>query len=331
VSSRILRQVRRAPEDGRSWHRDPRSAGELPSLPVAPAPQIAEAPRTISECEYRQFQALVEQEAGIHLGPGKKALLVSRLRRRLVALGLASFSAYYDLVTCPDSAERVRMLDAISTNETRFFREAWQFEFLQQTAFPRWLAEEKAGRRPRQVRAWSAACSTGEEPYSLGMVLLDHFPPGSGWGLTVLASDLSTRVLERAALGAFPNEDAKEIPPAYLRRFMLRGTRSEEGRMRVVPVLRDIVTFRHINLNAAAYPVQGPFDLIMCRNVLMYFEPAVRLRIAAALLDLLAPEGYLFLGHAESLGGFPERARHVGPAIYAHGASAHWSRKDARA
>lgn len=200
-------------EDGRSWHRDRRSVEDAPSLWVGPGAQVEEAPRTISEREYRQFQSLVEQEAGIHLGPGKKALLVSRLRRRLVELRLASFSAYYDLVAGSDSAERVRMLDAISTNETSFFRETRQFEFLQQTVFPRWLADEKAGRRPRTIRAWSAACSTGEEPFSLGMVLLDRFPPGSGWVLTILASDISTRVLAKAALGAFPIEDARGIPP----------------------------------------------------------------------------------------------------------------------
>jgi chemotaxis protein methyltransferase CheR len=317
VSLRVLRQGSHTPE-GRSAHGDTPAVDDLASSWAPPAAAGAEAPRTISEREYRQFQALVEREAGIHLGSGKKALLVSRLRRRLVELRLASFSAYYELVTAADSAERIRMLDAISTNETSFFREARQFEFLRQTVLPRWLADEKAGRRPRQIRSWCAACATGEEPFSLGMVLLDHFPPGSGWGLTILASDISTRALASAALGSFPIEDAKEIPHGYLQRFMLRGTRSQEGRMRVAPALQEIVAFRRVNLNAPAYPVQGPFDLILCRNVLMYFEPAVRVRIATALLDLLAPEGYLFLGHAESLGGFSERARHVGPAIYVH-------------
>jgi chemotaxis protein methyltransferase CheR len=324
VSSRVLRQGSHAPE-GRSAYGATPAVDDAPSSWMPSVAADAEAPRTISEREYRQFQALVEREAGIHLGPGKKALLVSRLRRRLVELRLVSFSDYYDLVTAADSGECIRMLDAISTNETSFFREARQFEFLQQTVLPRWLADEKAGCRPRQIRAWCAACATGEEPFSLGMLLLDRFPPGSGWALTILASDISTRALARAALGSFPIEDAKEIPRAYLQRFMLRGTRSQKGKMRVAPALQDLVTFRRINLNASAYPVQGPFDLILCRNVLMYFEPAVRIRIATALLDLLAPEGYLFLGHAESLGGFSERARHVGPAIYAHEARAQGS------
>jgi chemotaxis protein methyltransferase CheR len=306
------------PEDGRSWRRNRRPIDDPPPPLAAAGAQDAEPPRTISDGEFRQFQTLIEREAAIHLGPGKKALLVSRLRRRLVELRLASFSAYYDLVTRADSAECIRMLDAISTNETRFFRETRQFEFLRETVLPRWIADESAGRRARKIRVWSAACSTGEEPFSLGMALLDRFPPGSGWVPTILASDISTRVLEEAALGAFPIEDAREIPPAYLRRFMLRGTRSQQGKMCVSPTLRDIITFRRVNLNAAVYPVQGPFDLILCRNVLMYFEPATRTRIATGLLDLLTPGGYLFLGHAESLGGFSERARHVGPAIYVH-------------
>jgi chemotaxis protein methyltransferase CheR len=311
VSSRVAWGSGGPPDGGGSSVRDSSPLGRWPDAPGS------EAPRSISEHEYRQFQVLVEREAGIHLGPEKRALLVSRLRRRLVELRLPSFSAYYHLVIKGDTDERIHMLDAISTNETSFFREARQFAFLQETVFPHWASEERAGRRPRRVRAWSAACSTGEEPYTLGMVLLDHFPPGSGWTLEILASDISTRALAAAALGAFPIEDAKEIPPSYLRRFMLRGTRQQQGRMRVASVLRDLVTFRRINLHAPAYPVQDHFDLIFCRNVLMYFEPAARMRTANALLDLVAPGGYLFLGHAESLGGLSERGKHVGPATYA--------------
>jgi chemotaxis protein methyltransferase CheR len=311
VSSRVARGSGRPPDGGGSSGHDTSPLGRWPDA------LGFEAPRSISAYEYRQFQALVERESGIHLGPEKQDLLVNRLRRRLVELRLPSFSAYYHLVSSGDTDERIRMLDAISTNETSFFREAHQFAFLQETVFPRWASEERAGRRARRIRAWSAACSTGEEPYTLGMVLLDRFPPASGWTLEILASDISTRVLAAAALGSFPIEDTKEIPPSYLRRFMLRGRRLQQGRMSVTSALRDLVTFRRINLHAPAYPVQDHFDLILCRNVLMYFEPVARLRTANALLDLVAPGGYLFLGHAESLGGSSERGKHVGPATYA--------------
>ncbi len=297
----------------------PGSAAEehLPPA-ILSAVEADDVPRTISRHEYRLFQALVEKEAGIHLGPEKLALVVSRLRKRLIALGLRTYGAYYRLVNREDPAERVRMLDCISTNETSFFREARQFDFLKEQVLPRWSAEEQAGRRGRRIRVWSAACSTGEEPYSLGMVLLDRVPAGSGWAISILASDLSTRALDLAALGTFPIEDAKDIPPEYLRRFMLRGTRLQTGRMRVTPALASLVTFRRINLNDRTYPAQGPFELIFCRNVLMYFDPQVRQRVVGGLLDLLAPGGYLFLGHAESLSGVSERARHVGPAVYVY-------------
>jgi chemotaxis protein methyltransferase CheR len=275
-----------------------------------------EAPRRIAEHEFRRFQTLIEREAGIHLGPDKEALLVGRLRRRLVALGLRSYSEYYRLVSGDDPAECVRMLDSISTNETSFFREPRQFAFLTERAFPRWIAEAANGSRPRRLRAWCAACSTGQEPYSLAMALLDHLAP-AGWTLEVLASDLSTQVLNRAALGTYPIEDAKEIPLDYLRRFMLRGKRLQQGLMRTTPAVREVVTFRRINLNDAVYPVQGPFDLVLCRNALMYFDLSVRRRVVDRLLDLLAPGGYLFLGHAESLTGLSERGHSVGSAIYA--------------
>jgi chemotaxis protein methyltransferase CheR len=283
--------------------------------PSAPS-YAAEQPRPIAEHEFRRFQALIAREAGIHLGPDKKALLVGRLRRRLVGLGLRSYSEYYHLVSAGDPSECVRMLDLISTNETSFFREPRQFAFLKEHVLPRWIAEAATKQRARRLRAWSAACSTGKEPFSLAMVLLDHLAP-SGWTLEVLASDLSTQALKKAALATYPIEDAKEIPRHYLHRFMLRGRMSQQGQMRTAPAVREIVTFRRINLNDATYSIQGPFDLILCRNVLMYFELAVKTRVLDQLLDLLAPGGYLFLGHAESLAGLSGRARAVGPAIYA--------------
>jgi chemotaxis protein methyltransferase CheR len=315
----------RSEDDAQS--QPPRRRRSRPALPPAVGAPFGDAASvalgidssgTITEREYRQFQALVERESGIHLGPEKKALLVGRLRRRVIALGLGSFSAYYRLVTEDDPDERVRMLDSISTNETSFFREPRQFDFLQEHVLPAWTAEGLSGKRQRRIRAWSAACSTGEEPFSLAMILLDRFPAGSGWAVEVLGSDLSTRVLAKAETATWPVEKVKEIPQSFLRRYMLRGTRSQQGKMRATAILRETVAFRRVNLNESAYPVQGPFDLIFCRNVLMYFAPVVCKRVVHRLLDLLAPWGYLFLGHAESLSGLSERARNVGPAVYQH-------------
>ena len=256
----------------------------------------------LSDREFSNLRGLIEREAGIHLTNAKKALVVARLSRRLRALGLPSFASYYEWVTGPGgAAERVHMLDAISTNETSFFREHKHFDFLEKVVLPAWRDEAAANRRPRCVRAWSAGCSTGEEPYSLAMVLLKQLPPSAGWQIDVLATDLSTRVLDRARTGIWPIEKAESIPGEYRRAFMLRGVRAQEGTMKVGPELRAVVRFAHLNLHAESYPVPRNCDLVFCRNVLIYFDQTTRTRITDRLVGHLQPGGYLFLGHAETL------------------------------
>jgi chemotaxis protein methyltransferase CheR len=270
--------------------------------------------RPISEREFTLFQALIVRDAGIYLAPAKKALLVGRLTKRLRALGLTSFGAYYQrIVEEDDRDERVQMLDCIATNETHFFREPRQFEFLERQVIPVWKE-----RGPRVLRVWSAGCSTGEEPYSLAMMLLHHFPPGSGRHIEILATDISTRALGRAEEAVWPLDKAAEIPIAYRRAFMLRGTASQEGRMRAAPEIRSLVRFERLNLNEERYPVRGPFHLIFCRNVLIYFQMETKLKVIHRLLDVLAPDGLLFLGHAESLNAVTDRVATVVPTVYAH-------------
>jgi chemotaxis protein methyltransferase CheR len=269
------------------------------------------------EREFALFQALVEEEAGIHLGPSKQALLVGRLSRRVRALGLTSFGAYYRFVTTRGhEAERVRMLDCLCTNETHFFREPEHFEFLRQRVLPEWTRRAERGLMGRRVRVWSAGCSTGEEPYSLAMVLLSHFPPGSGWEVEVLATDLSTWALERAKQGLWRLEKAADIPPPLLRAFMLKGVRSQEGWMKAGPEVREVLRFARVNLSDERSWPAGPFEFIFCRNVLIYFGAPARARALNALLRRLPPMGHLFLGHAESLTGSTEFARCVAPNIY---------------
>ncbi len=270
----------------------------------------------LSRAEFELFQKLIHREAGIFLSESKRALLVGRLSRRLKDLGLASFAEYHRYVTERDPAEKVRMLDCVSTNETHFFREPQQFAFLEQHIIRDWWADKQ---RRRRIRAWSAACSTGEEPYSLAMTLLSYFPPESGWEIEILASDLSTRVLDRARRGVWPLERAAEIPEPHLKRFMLRGTRSQEGKMKVGPELASLVHFERVNLNAETYPVTGRFDLVFCRNVLIYFDAAAKQRVIRQLVSHLEPDGYLFLGHAESVLGAAGSLRRVGPTIYSAG------------
>jgi chemotaxis protein methyltransferase CheR len=290
----------------------PRGDGHRPGRePAGPPPGVPPA-LAVSDRDFARFQRLIHDEAGIWLAPVKKALLVGRLARRLRDLGLDGYGEYYERVVA-DEAERIRMLDCICTNETHFFREPKHFEFLSGRVFPAWRDEADAGRRPRRVRVWSAACSTGEEPYTLAMVLLAAFP--SGWELEVLASDLSTKVLDRAAAGVWPIEKAKEIPEQHLKAYMLRGYGAQEGLMKAGPEIRGLVRFARVNLVGDGWPA-GPFDLVFCRNVLIYFDRPGKVKVVDRLLEKLDPAGYLFLGHAESLGGFTSSARPVLPTIY---------------
>jgi chemotaxis protein methyltransferase CheR len=269
----------------------------------------------VGDRAFAQFQTLIQREAGIWLAPVKRALLVGRLTRRLRALGLDSFDDYYERVLA-DPDERVRMLDHITTNETHFFREPRHFEILAEHVFPRWREEANRGERARRVRVWSAACSTGEEPYSIAMSLLRAFPPGSGWELEILATDLSTRVLERAREAVWPIDKSREIPAGDLKAFMLRGTGTQEGFMKAGPELRALVRFARLNLVDPIDRSVGEFDVVFCRNVLIYFDPPTKERVVGGLLGRLARDGYLFLGHAESLSGLALPVRSETPTVY---------------
>ena len=273
--------------------------------------------RPLTDREFKLFQSLIHQEAGIYLSEVKKALLVGRLSRRIRELGLDSFEAYYrHVVDGPNPTERVELINNICTHETQFFREPRQFEFLEQTLAPQWRAEAEAGTRPKQIRAWSAACSSGEEPVSMAMSLLYHFPASAGWTVEVLATDISTRVLDKARAATWPIERAGQIPPAYLKRFMLRGTGEQQTKMRAGPEIRSVVRFQQLNLQADSYAVGDGFDLIFCRNVLIYFNAVSKEHVVSRLLGRLAESGLLFLGHAESLTGMRDQPRAVIPTVY---------------
>ena len=202
----------------------------------------------ITDQEFSVFQKLIYREAGIYLAPYKKALLEARLSKHIRELGLTDFSAYYKYVVKENPGEELaRLLDYVSTNETHFFREPRQFEFLENDAFAQWSAKVAAGIAAKRIRIWSAGCSTGEEPYSIAMLLLEHFPRDDGWELEILATDLSTRVLQWAKNGTWSIEKAKEIPDKYLKRFMLKGIGSQEGQMKARPEVSSMIQFERLN------------------------------------------------------------------------------------
>lgn len=261
--------------------------------------------------EFRLLQSFVHRETGIFLSDQKRALLVGRLAPRVRALDLPSFSAYLDRVSS-DPIALGEMIDSVCTNETSFFREPKQFAFLENEIVPAWRAAAGEGRRQRQVRVWSAACSTGEEPYSIAMSLAGTLPD---WSIDILASDLSNKALSRAATAIWPVDRAEQIPARYRKAFMLRGSGPQEGKMAARPAITSLIRFARINLHRELPPV-GRFDLIFCRNVLIYFDAPTKKRVIDRLLDRLAPGGCLFLGHSESLSG-SDRVRSVGPTVYA--------------
>jgi chemotaxis protein methyltransferase CheR len=265
-----------------------------------------------TEHEFDGFRDVIRRHAGIHLTTSKKALLYSRLAQRVHQLGLRSFGEYLGRVL-QDADELERMTDRIATNETRFFREPQHFDFLSETALPTWQRAAEAGQRPKEVRIWSAGCSTGEEPYSLAMTLLDRLT--AAWSIAILATDISTRVLDAARQATWSMHRAQEIPPRLRKQFMLQGIGSQTGRLRAGPELRALVRVEALNLNAAAYAVGGPFDMVLCRNVLIYFDQEHRRRILERLASHVAPGGYLLVGHAESVQGIASVSC-VQPTIY---------------
>jgi chemotaxis protein methyltransferase CheR len=267
--------------------------------------RAAAAVREPTDREFEAFRELIRRQTGIHLNASKRALLYGRLSRRVRELGLSSFGDYLNRIL-DDDAERERMVDRITTNETRFFREPTHFAYLESTLLPTLVHAAAAGSRTKDVRAWSAGCSTGEEPYSMAMALLDRLPSAEGWNVHVVATDISTRVLELARQATWPIERAREIPAHLLRRFMLRGIGGQAGKLRASPELRRVVSVERLNLSDEAYSVGGPFDIVFCRNVLIYFDHEHKRRVIERLAAQLTRGGHLFVGHAESIQGATE-------------------------
>ncbi|MGZ4778888.1 MAG: CheR family methyltransferase [Thermoanaerobaculia bacterium] len=272
----------------------------------APADEL----RPPTDREFRLFQKLVYEHAGIHLAPVKRALLSGRLSRRIRDLGLKTFGAYYDFVQEHGEEERTQLIDRITTNETSFFREPRQFDFLAREVLPRWQSQPHA----RPLRVWSAGCSTGEEPYSIAMVARETLGDG---GVEITATDVSMRALREAAAGEWPMSKASQIPKVLLRSYMWKGIGPNGGKFAASPQLRAMIAFSPFNLNDDMDygPLRGRFDVIFCRNVLIYFDHASKARVLANLLESLASGGYLFVGHAESLNAVAG-VRCVEPTIY---------------
>lgn len=261
---------------------------------------------TITDQEFGHFQRFIFEAAGITLSAAKKALVCGRLSKRLQHRRLNSYSEYFRLLSSgEDPAEVQTAVDLLTTNETYFFRESKHFDLLREQA----CAARNSG---RTFRVWSAASSSGEEAYSIAMVLADNLD-GNAW--EVIGSDVSSRVLQQARSGHYSTARTKHIPPAYLQRFCLKGVGAQEGTLLVDRALRSRVQFMQINLNAQL-PQLGMFDVIFLRNVMIYFNATTKRQVVSRLLSLLKPGGHFLIGHSESLNDISTAVQQVAPSMY---------------
>ena len=267
----------------------------------------------LSQRDFARLSDFIRQHFGIHLPPAKKVLLESRLRGHLHELGLSDFRAYCDRVLSGGSTdELVQMVDKITTNKTDFFREPQHFEVLVRTVLPA-LAAHGAGAQ-RELRVWSAACSTGEEPYTLAMVL-SEVEQTPRLRFRIIGSDLSTRVLKHGRAALYRDEQVAPVPLALRRKYLLRSV-TDTGLVRVGPALRGLVSFRRVNLLDRDYALGGPVDVVFCRNVFIYFERSTQRDILLRFAENLAPGGFLFLGHSETINGLDVPFDQIAPTVY---------------
>jgi chemotaxis protein methyltransferase CheR len=266
---------------------------------------------TINDKEFESFRELIYRESGIKLRDNKKDLLRQRLNKRIRVLGLSSFGEYFRLVEGDRSRkELTEMIDAISTNVTSFFRENKHFEFLAGRALPEIMDRKRTG--SREIRIWSAACSSGEEPYSILFTLLESQELTSNWQIKLLATDISTKVLQKAMKGGYPADKMEGMPEALAHKYFERV----EGEYVVKPKIREMVKFRWFNLITPRFPFKRQFDVIFCRNVMIYFDKPTREELIRKFSGVLAVGGYLCIGHSESLANTRHDLKYIQPTIY---------------
>ncbi|MCE5229374.1 methyltransferase domain-containing protein [bacterium] len=259
---------------------------------------------------FRKFRDIVYAHSGISLGDGKEALVSARVGKRLRALNISDHKGYLKYLEQDGSGEEiVQLLDAISTNVTHFFREPVHFDFVRD-CMAKWL-----GAGQTRFRFWSAACSTGEEPYSLAITLREALGNRQA-DVKILATDISTRVLNSARAGIFELDKLAKVPPALRDRYFERPDDGRANNRAVRADLRRMIVFQRLNLANPPFPMRGPLDAVFCRNVMIYFDNRVRAALLAEIVRLLKPGGYLFVGHAESLTGMMADLKSVKPSIY---------------
>ncbi len=262
----------------------------------------------LKKAQFQKISQLVYQLAGINLHSGKQELVKARLTKRLRALGLKSFDAYMDYLKHdhPDG-ELATMIEVMTTNKTSFLREPQHFDYLCRKVVPEL--------RDRKIRVWSAGCSSGEEPYSTAIMLNESIRDLALWDLRILATDLSTRMLAWARRGIYDASHLQDVSPLLISKYFTCVERNPARRYQIIPTLRHHVQFARLNL-MGEWPMRFPFDVIFCRNVMIYFDKSSQERLVNRFWNMLKPGGHLFIGHSESLAGSLHRFRYLEPAIY---------------
>ncbi|HTH18073.1 MAG TPA: CheR family methyltransferase [Magnetospirillum sp.] len=268
----------------------------------------------LSQSDFRRLAQFIQGYCGIRLPDSKRTMLEGRLRRRLVALHMSDYRQYCRYVFDENGLgdEVIHLIDAVTTNKTDFFREPEHFRFLAEVVVPR-LLETK--RTPR-LTLWSAASSIGAEAYTLCMVLEDMIRAGFRFDYTVLATDISTQVLERAARGIFSTDMARQVPSVFRGRYLMQARDPGRPEMRVIPELRAKVQFMRMNLLEDAYPLSQPSDVVFCRNILIYFDKPTQEKVLDRLCAAMPPGGYLFLGHSETIAGLALPLEQVATTVF---------------
>ncbi|MBM4340028.1 MAG: protein-glutamate O-methyltransferase CheR [Deltaproteobacteria bacterium] len=268
----------------------------------------------LTDGEFQRISRLVYDQCGINLSDGKKELVKARLGKRIRTGGFRSFKEYYQYILSDESGqELIHLLDSIATNYTFFFREQNHFDCLRLEILPELIGKKKNDRR--QFRFWSAACSSGEELYSIAITLLEAIENPFVWDISVLGTDISTKVLKVAKSGVFPKERIQSIPASFVKKYFLRGENEWKDYVKLKDEVKRLVQLRRLNL-MESFSFSEPFDCIFCRNVMIYFDKKTQANLVNRLYECLREGGFLLIGHSESLTGIEHPFRYVKPSIY---------------
>ena len=259
-------------------------------------------PEVLSNKDFEKLSRFIYEQSGIKISPVKKNMVEARLRKRLKVLNIDSYTEYCDFLfsNAGYGEEVIHMVDVITTNKTDFFREPKQFSFLTETALPELVKNDRIGIK-RPLRIWSAGCSSGEEPYTLSIVINEFAQLTQNYSFSLIASDISTRILEKAKLAIYDEERIEPVPQELLKKYFLRSKNKLKKLVRLIPEIRNSVNFQWLNLMAEDFGFKEKFDIIFCRNVIIYFDKQTQDRLLEKLIAQLNSGGYLFLGHSESI------------------------------